>query len=493
MTNMDWIWGGVFLSGIVLIIVIAEVIRKELAQTTEFTRKIVHIITGLFIGVTPFVFKSYYPLITIAVIFILLNYIAIKWKKFKSLHGIDRVSYGTIFYPLSFLILTFLLWYHHQVILITSMLIMALADAFAAIVGKRIKNPIRFIWGDEPKSIQGSLIMFISSMGIAFFFIYFLGFVDSLSLSVGHCFWIAIVTAFMATACESISFKGSDNLTVPLGTAFILHYMITHYPHNWDITIGFGLALIIAFISFCLRFLDGGGAVATFIMGTVIFGTGGWKYAFPILAFFILSSILSKIGKKQKHKLVNTFEKSSQRDVWQVLANGGVAGIIVFLRNYFPYDLWYCMYAGSIASANADTWGTEIGVFSKVKPRNILNLKSVPVGSSGAVSLLGSTGALLGSLIIAVVASIFFKNINFFILITISGFLGSMVDSLIGATIQAQYNCTVCHKITEKTIHCNGQVTNRISGWKWVNNDIVNGICTFSGAFFVWLEMNIFI
>ena len=65
--------------------------------------------------------------------------------------------------------------------------------------------------------------------------------------------------------------------------------------------------------------------------------------------------------------------------------------------------------------------------------------------------------------------------------VVLAGFIGSFVDSLLGATIQAQYKCNVCSKITEKVFHC-GEVTDLIHGKVWINNDFVNFVCTTSGA-----------
>ena len=178
----------------------------------------------------------------------------------------------------------------------------------------------------------------------------------------------------------------------------------------------------------------------------------------------------------------------------QVLANGGVAGCIILLNNYFPNPIWYMIYLGSLAAVNSDTWATEIGILSKSKPRSIKNLKKVESGTSGGVTGLGLGSALLGALIIALNGILFdsidyslsFSHLFFYIVVS-GGFLASLVDSLLGATIQAQYRCLVCEKITEKQIHCNKKKTKLISGYRWLNNDMVNFICALCGGLFVWI------
>jgi uncharacterized membrane protein len=66
--------------------------------------------------------------------------------------------------------------------------------------------------------------------------------------------------------------------------------------------------------------------------------------------------------------------------------------------------------------------------------------------------------------------------------ITAAGFLGALADRLAGATIQASYHCPACNKPTERWIHGCGTPTTLESGHAWCNNDVVNVICTATGA-----------
>jgi uncharacterized protein (TIGR00297 family) len=492
---MDWIWSGILLFILAIIIGCSELVRKNFSLSINFTRKLVHILTGILIAITPLLLKHPYPLLIISVIFFVLNWIAIQKKWLPGMHATERTSYGTVFYPISFFILIILLWERHRGILVIAMLIMAIADAMAAIIGENVKKPIRYQFDGEHKSLQGSAVMlvttfFITALGLKLFSPY-----ENMANGLTQSFWIAGIVAIIATACESISYKGSDNLTVPLGAAFTLHYMISHSTdQNLIFTIGIAIALLIALVSYYFRFLSGSGAVATFLLGAIIFGTGKWEFSLPILLFFLLSSLLSKIGKKWKQQFVDTFQKGGRRDSGQVLANGGVAGIIILIWNYFPGDVWYFAFVGSIAAVTADTWATEIGVFSKIAPRDILTFKKVLPGTSGGVTLLGTAGGLLGSCLIVLIGSFVTKRYDnvapamaLFTFIVAAGLLGSIVDSIIGATIQAQYRCPVCEKITEKKEHCQGNPTTLVSGYRLIDNDIVNAICALSGALITWI------
>jgi uncharacterized membrane protein len=66
--------------------------------------------------------------------------------------------------------------------------------------------------------------------------------------------------------------------------------------------------------------------------------------------------------------------------------------------------------------------------------------------------------------------------------IAFSGLIGSITDSLIGGSIQGQYQCEICQKITERENHCGRNSTKLVRGYEWVNNDLVNFTASAVGA-----------
>ena len=165
----------------------------------------------------------------------------------------------------------------------------------------------------------------------------------------------------------------------------------------------------------------------------------------------------------------------------QVLANGGLGGLLVMLNVLYSSELFYLAYVSSLAVVCSDTWSTEIGTLLKTKTISIKNFKETEQGTSGGISVPGSIGAVLGAFIIPVSSLFWLDSI---LLISISGFLGNIVDSLLGAVVQAQYKCSVCGKITERKYHC-GNRTILLKGMKWLNNDVVNFISAFTGVLFL--------
>jgi uncharacterized protein (TIGR00297 family) len=242
-----------------------------------------------------------------------------------------------------------------------------------------------------------------------------------------------------------------------------------------DILIGFFFSSVIVLISYRVKFLTLSGSIATFILAGLIFSLGGIRWSVPILTFFILSSILSKWRKKKNEEVELYFEKTGVRDHMQVIANGGLGGILVVLNAIKPNELYYLIYLATLSAVCADTWATEIGTWKKTSTYNILNFRPIEQGVSGGISIIGTAGSVMGAAAIAF--SGFAWNVipvsQYFVLIIVSGLFGSLFDSYLGATIQAQNLCVVCKKVTEKKLHC-GSEADHHQGYKWINNDMVN-------------------
>ena len=261
---------------------------------------------------------------------------------------------------------------------------------------------------------------------------------------------------------------------------------------------GFLLAIVIAYLAYRARSLDRSGAYAAFMVGTVIFGLGGWRWAILLLTFFITSSGLSRAFKERKREANEKYAKGGQRDAGQVLGNGGIATLFAALHYFFPDAAWpWLGFAASLAAVNADTWATELGVLNPTSPRLITDLrKVVEKGTSGGVSPVGTLASLAGAGIIGLEAALLNHpdtNWLFFVLVTVAGLLGALFDSLLGATVQAIYYCPACQKETERNpTHSCGTDTTQIRGWKWLDNDWVNFACGVFGvgvaSFYLFLQ-----
>jgi len=245
---------------------------------------------------------------------------------------------------------------------------------------------------------------------------------------------------------------------------------------------GFFLAVLVALAAFGARSLSRSGALAAALVGTVMFGIGGWRWAALLLTFFITSSALSRAFKTRKRGLSEKFSKGSQRDAGQVFGNGGLATFFAGLWFFFPGQIWvWAAFAASLAAVNADTWATELGVLNPHPPRLITSLEIVEKATSGGISLIGTLAALAGSALIGGLAALLAPltvSPWLAVWVTLAGFFGALFDSFLGATAQAIYFCPNCQKETERhPLHTCGAPTTLLRGWRWLDNDRVNFAC----------------
>ncbi len=264
--------------------------------------------------------------------------------------------------------------------------------------------------------------------------------------------------------------------------------------------IGFLLASLIGYLAYWRQSLAASGMLGAVLVGTLIFGLGGWAWGLLLVAFFVSSSALSHYKAGLKAGLAEKFSKGGRRDLAQTLANGGAGAVFVVANWLWPHPLWWAAFVGAMATVNADTWATELGVLNTLPPRLITTGKPVEVGTSGGVSFLGTLAAVAGAGLIGLFAAPFmmmsvqvlFENpwMTWLPIIlatlgvaTLSGLLGSLFDSFLGATVQSIYYCPACEKETERhPLHKCGTPTRPLRGWRWLDNDWVNFLSSVVGA-----------
>ena len=265
-----------------------------------------------------------------------------------------------------------------------------------------------------------------------------------------------------------------------------------------QLLIGILLAALVAWLAWRAGSLSTSGAGAAVVTGGLIFGLGGLPWAVLLLTFFVSSSALSRAFRQQKASLAEKFSKGSRRDGGQVMANGGLGSLLAVVYAFGGQPEWtWLAFAGAMAAVNADTWSTELGVLSSVEPRLITSGKVVDRGTSGGVSLVGTLAALGGAALVGMMAVLFAAQSTWLAhlgIITLAGIVGSLFDSVLGASVQAIYWCPSCGKETERhPVHPCGSQTRQVRGWSWLNNDMVNFACSVMGAVAaggLWLLLN---
>ncbi|NTV63640.1 MAG: DUF92 domain-containing protein [Oscillochloris sp.] len=266
-----------------------------------------------------------------------------------------------------------------------------------------------------------------------------------------------------------------------------------------DLTrIGLGLILSAAIggLAYWRKSLDISGWLGAVVVGTLTLGFGGWAWGLTLIIFFITSSILSHYKEKIKERrAAEKFSKGGRRDFAQTMANGGLSALcaVAYAFSGRPLAL-LAAFAGLMATVNADTWATELGVLSPHKPRLITTGRPVEPGTSGGITLFGSSASALGAGLIGVCFFILLKiegvpaPVWVIPAALIGGFCGAMLDSLLGATIQAIYAYSDGRE-TERRVDRQGKPTSFVRGMPWMNNDVVNSSSSIGGALIAILVM----
>jgi len=244
---------------------------------------------------------------------------------------------------------------------------------------------------------------------------------------------------------------------------------------------GFLLAGAIAFVARNVRALSTGGAVAALLVGTAA-SIAGWTWAAVLIVFFVTSSALSRFRHATREARIGRIvEKGNERDAVQVLANGGVFAVAALLAAATGESAWAAAALGGLAAATADTWATEVGTVIGGLPRSVVTFKPLPAGTSGGVTVPGTLASIAGAAFIA--------GMSYFIGVGgastgvfVGGALGSLADSLIGATVQERRWCDGCSEATERRTHYCGRATHVVGGVPGARNDLVNVVCTLVGA-----------
>lgn len=256
--------------------------------------------------------------------------------------------------------------------------------------------------------------------------------------------------------------------------------------------LSFAASFAIAGFARWARALNHTGFLAAGFVGGIITAAGGWEWGAVLLAFFVSSSMLSKIADRLQPDHATNVARGSERDLFQVVANGGIAALCALVTIADDNARWFVIFAASLAVANADTWATEIGSLSKRPPRLVTTGRTVTPGTSGAITAIGTAGTLVGAIVIAAVAALLAPeeitgSASLIFSIAVAGLVGSLLDSLLGATAQLQLYCPQCEEVTETQMHRCGTPTVYLRGAEALTNDAVNIISILAGAFVGWL------
>lgn len=196
-------------------------------------------------------------------------------------------------------------------------------------------------------------------------------------------------------------------------------------PPYLDLAVTLAILAFFSLFSYHKKLLDAKGILVADALGLIVFYSGGLNAFATLLVFYGTAELATKFGRSEK-------KKHAQRTTANIIGNGGPAVVSLAMGSTIGFF-------GALSTALADTVSSEIGITSREKPVMITTLKQVEPGTDGGITLRGLlAGLAAGTLIGYLYYLLFTPSPKAFALIAIVGVMGSIVDSLLGATLQKQ-------------------------------------------------------
>lgn len=257
------------------------------------------------------------------------------------------------------------------------------------------------------------------------------------------------------TKARSLTFH--DLIALALAAGLLAIFVLLRRPELpprrllWTLGITVGFA-VMAWLAHGVNF---GGSLAGSAIAFVLAGRDIRMFLLLLVVFALVLGA-TRLGGRRKQQL-RTAESASGRSASQVMANLGMAGLIVALA---PAN-WPIMALAALAEAVADTSSSELGMAFPAKTVLITSGKPVPPGVDGGISLVGTTAALISASVVAFAGwTAGLISPRSAVVAAMAGFLGTIVDSLLGAMFERR---------------------------GWINNDLVNFFSTAAAAGMAWL------
>ena len=401
--------------------------------TNETLRKSLHIAIGF--GAILLKWLPWWAAALACVVAVLSNWLLLHRIFGKQVARHERgFDEGTILYPLAVLLLVVVFRdrLHYAAI---AWVMLAFGDGVATLAGRHAR--IASLPWNRDKSWGGFIACFVANAIAGIAIAYWMSYREPV---------VVLIAALAAAIVESLALRVDDNVTVPFAAAVALvvaglrpEATFGTYPDAipWLIVNG-----VLALAGYFSRSVNFSGAIGGWFLGAILILCAGWPMYVALLAFFITGTAATKLGYSRKAKKGLAQEGGGRRGFSHAFSNVGVAAICAIavsrVVDVEPITLAYLMGIASLATAAADTTASEIGQLFGRRAFLPLTLRSVPVGTEGAVSVEGTAAGIIGGLIVAVAGVLSLRTmievgLPAIALVTLAAFIGSYLESIAGS------------------------------------------------------------
>lgn len=360
--------------------------------------------------------------------------------------------HGILYYPLAVLLLL-LLFPDRLDIVAAAWGILAAGDGLATLAGRTIGGP-RWPWNPD-KTVAGTVTFMIASAiaGTAL-----ASWCRPPQVPMMFAMIAVPFAAVTAAFVETIPIKLDDNLSVAVSAGGVLWIVALIVARHVDYdpngfaefeylaipapTAGFIVALLaniaVAVAGYAARTVSAAGAISGAIIGTTIAASLGWPGWTLLLVTFITASVASRMGIDRKARLGIAEARGGRRGPGNAIANTGAAAIAAVLAGLDVHpDAARLAFAAALATAGSDTIASEIGKAYGRTTVSVTTLSRVPPGTTGAMSLEGTTAGIIGALGLGLVATMLgLIAPATLVAVVVGATVGSLLESWLGATFE---------------------------------------------------------
>lgn len=246
---------------------------------------------------------------------------------------------------------------------------------------------------------------------------------------------LSLISTLSASLMESIRSRPFLILLGVSTSLSVFHVYALSVP-VWQILLAFAISFVLSLIALKAGIADESGLMSATLIGVIIIVYTDLRFFLLILTFYILGSAVTKFRYDVKLRRGIAEQSGGARGFANVFSNSLPA--LFFAMNYgvFKMNVFALAFTSSIATALGDTMASEIGKTSN-RVYMITNFKRVKPGESGGISIEGELSALVGCLIVSLMAyALKIVDLNSAFWVALIGFLGVHIDSLLGATLE---------------------------------------------------------
>uniref|UniRef100_A0A7C4YSE3 Phosphatidate cytidylyltransferase n=1 Tax=candidate division WOR-3 bacterium TaxID=2052148 RepID=A0A7C4YSE3_UNCW3 len=319
--------------------IFSEVIHKRLKIPVEWTRKSVHFLSALIAVSFPFIFRYTITLFILSISFVIIIVIGERKRLLTSISDVERETFGSIIFPVSIFIL-YIFGKNNFIAYAISLIVLAVSDPLAALVGISYGH-FKYKVQTELKSIEGSVTFFF----ITFLLVHIPVLVYT-NVSRVNSLFISFLVSIIITLLESISFEGSDNIVIPVGTFFILNKLLTKPTEMVfaQIFILIFIILVSIIITKSVKNISSSGVITIIISCYIAWSLGGINYYLSSIFFiigFLVMNIIFQIRPSNDIKMFKVL------DILRIIV---IPISFVFFANFFSMeDYFYYPYILSLS------------------------------------------------------------------------------------------------------------------------------------------------